>query len=92
MPRKTCSTRTGVAPPGGGFNEAAARCRGKLRPRRWTAAVESGFNEAAARCRGKRGSEARRTDGARGFNEAAARCRGKPTWPRVLRSGVTSLQ
>ena len=40
--------------PAAGFNEAAARCRGK-RPLRPGAAVGSrGFNEAAARCRGKR--------------------------------------
>ena len=40
--------------PGGGFNEAAARCRGKpvvtMQEARMTAL---GFNEAAARCRGK---------------------------------------
>ena len=37
-----------------GFNEAAARCRGK-RGRSTTAACTSvSFNEAAARCRGKR--------------------------------------
>ena len=54
MPRKTGreSSKGGGRPPG--FNEAAARCRGKP----WsaaasTAAALTGFNEAAARCRGK---------------------------------------
>ena len=53
MPRKTLD---GGRPPATavGFNEAAARCRGKrdaggAEPRDQAA----GFNEAAARCRGK---------------------------------------
>ena len=36
------------------FNEAAARCRGKLRMPAGEDSVHSRFNEAAARCRGKR--------------------------------------
>ena len=36
-----------------GFNEAAARCRGKRPLLPPCAAIAAGFNEAAARCRGK---------------------------------------
>ena len=36
-----------------GFNEAAARCRGKPSSRRWRSPAACRFNEAAARCRGK---------------------------------------
>ena len=36
-----------------GFNEAAARCRGKLLTKQWKALHGWCFNEAAARCRGK---------------------------------------
>ena len=43
--------RLGVADPG--FNEAAARCRGKRRIRACRKAGCRRFNEAAARCRGK---------------------------------------
>ena len=38
-----------------GFNEAAARCRGKLAHGRRAAEMQTRFNEAAARCRGKHG-------------------------------------
>ena len=52
MPRKT-----EAATPGSqnvpSFNEAAARCRGKLVVAATRAATSSCFNEAAARCRGK---------------------------------------
>ena len=78
MPRKT---RSPPSPPARtpGFNEAAARCRGKP-----GAVAGSGcgrtarFNEAAARCRGKPRPAPRRSDSDSRFNEAAARCRGKP--------------
>ena len=53
MPRKTCPGWAGSAPPGG-FNEAAARCRGKPRFIDGRVCILTpGFNEAAARCRGK---------------------------------------
>ena len=61
-----------------GFNEAAARCRGKLPDARVAVLPGYRFNEAAARCRGK--PRSCRPPGRRsgtGFNEAAARCRGK---------------
>ena len=62
-----------------GFNEAAARCRGK-RPSslRQPFTDHVGFNEAAARCRGKRGIHVQLAGQPfLRFNEAAARCRGK---------------
>ena len=77
MPRKTHAVwphGRGLAPR---FNEAAARCRGKLPTRRSPSTRGSRFNEAAARCRGKPGSPRRESRRRDGFNEAAARCRGK---------------
>ena len=80
MPRKTAATRPARNTGRSGFNEAAARCRGKhtapepiispaveasMRPR------PDAAENATARERHGRGST--------GFNEAAARCRGKPT-------------
>ena len=54
MPRKTPPCRPGYERDRSGFNEAAARCRGKLPPAgRRIPAELPGFNEAAARCRGK---------------------------------------
>ena len=77
MPRKTRQpTRSSMACPRR-FNEAAARCRGKLAVRRPSGAAAAGFNEAAARCRGKQRDPLRGRDRGRRFNEAAARCRGK---------------
>ena len=64
--------------PPGGFNEAAARCRGKPLNGLWDLAHDRGFNEAAARCRGKRRRSLSGREPSRCFNEAAARCRGKP--------------
>ena len=53
MPRKTVTAAEDDFALEGGFNEAAARCRGK-RPRRSRGRrAGRGFNEAAARCRGK---------------------------------------
>ena len=55
MPRKTPPCRPGYERDRSGFNEAAARCRGKPTQRRNLAAPHPrSFNEAAARCRGKR--------------------------------------
>ena len=52
MPRKTAAAAAPAAAEGG-FNEAAARCRGKpLFPGRGSTS-RGRFNEAAARCRGK---------------------------------------
>ena len=78
MPRKTravigswCDWRTG-------FNEAAARCRGKpSASKSGVGGPAPGFNEAAARCRGKRPRRAAPPSPRPCFNEAAARCRGK---------------
>ena len=79
MPRKTITLPPPFYPDGPGFNEAAARCRGKPQDtHRTTLAAEPGFNEAAARCRGKPRRVTRPPAGGRRFNEAAARCRGKP--------------
>ena len=55
MPRKTPTILTDTPAGSKGFNEAAARCRGKLG--RFASVPHAGaarFNEAAARCRGKR--------------------------------------
>ena len=51
MPRKTWSGRAAAGCRRTGFNEAAARCRGKLRSSPNTTPGTPGFNEAAARCR-----------------------------------------
>ena len=54
MPRKTWAWAFVLRRAANRFNEAAARCRGKLRPRRTNQRRSCRFNEAAARCRGKR--------------------------------------
>ena len=55
MPRKTRTAAGGRYAAQLGFNEAAARCRGKRGVVvRVDLRVPLGFNEAAARCRGKR--------------------------------------
>ena len=52
LPARSFSRRTAT-----GFNEAAARCRGKpMRRAEHCCASKARFNEAAARCRGKLGS------------------------------------
>ena len=64
MPRKTCASRCS-ARRRRGFNEAAARCRGKRTVR--VAFMRSSvrrFNEVAARCRGKQHPRLPRTDDA----------------------------
>ena len=53
MPRKTPCSLSVMLPSIIRFNEAAARCRGKLHQRSTGSSAKSGFNEAAARCRGK---------------------------------------
>ena len=87
MPRKTRSALP-EGPFNCSFNEAAARCRGKLSasPRRLTLLTWR-FNEAAARCRGKHRQGLTLDDLILRFNEAAARCRGK----RGAEVGVFSL-
>ena len=77
MPRKT-DMRKSRRSETSGFNEAAARCRGK-RGMTETRVIGSTtrFNEAAARCRGKRVEGREPNVPPLGFNEAAARCRGK---------------
>ena len=82
MPRKTLLAYVICTLPPTGFNEAAARCRGKpSRSRPSSAWRTSGFNEAAARCRGKLGVVMPYGRIAWSFNEAAARCRGKRRGP-----------
>ena len=56
-----------------GFNEAAARCRGKPRPGPWAPERRRRFNEAAARCRGKPAIPASRV-----FGRGAASMRPRP--------------
>ena len=74
------------------FNEAAARCRGKLTSGDVPIRLSMSFNEAAARCRGKLPRPWRTSSSTRCFNEAAARCRGKPT-PAISRfEGENQLQ
>ena len=54
MPRKTSGAVGSRITGHGGFNEAAARCRGKPPAcERRERGGGPGFNEAAARCRGK---------------------------------------
>ena len=48
----------------GGFNEAAARCRGKTGLRMRGGDIWTRFNEAAARCRGKTAAPRHRSRGA----------------------------
>ena len=55
MPRKTRLRANDGNVPADGFNEAAARCRGKHAGSSTAPPASAGFNEAAARCRGKRG-------------------------------------
>ena len=77
MPRKT-GTYSLYTPESSGFNEAAARCRGKPA----CSAATGGARSASMRPRPDAAENAQthgcRHHGARGFNEAAARCRGKP--------------
>ena len=78
MPRKTPLDFDFRSRSHSGFNEAAARCRGKLPRGIRSPPYPRRFNEAAARCRGKRvRSRAPGGWSSRCFNEAAARCRGK---------------
>ena len=90
MPRKTvAAVRPGVGSTG--FNEAAARCRGKRIGLPPSPTSPTCFNEAAARCRGKHfGPESFFMHLSR-FNEAAARCRGK-LGKAVQRNVVIALQ
>ena len=92
MPRKTEPRDDLEGDDLGRFNEAAARCRGKLiqpvSPRRSVCC----FNEAAARCRGKRTPPGRSSARPSRFNEAAARCRGKRRRTAALRTGDWWLQ
>ena len=53
MPRKTAAGSDNDRGGLGGFNEAAARCRGKPPPGAAAGHGWPSFNEAAARCRGK---------------------------------------
>ena len=88
MPRKTRNTGFRGTSTTMGFNEAAARCRGK---RNWP--VDAMIQVLLASMRPRpdaaenRAGTARRTAVVRRFNEAAARCRGKRvnTAPRQAR-------
>ena len=77
MPRKTRCGAGRRRAESSGFNEAAARCRGKQTLCVPYGTPRPGFNEAAARCRGKRPPAAHLERPGGRFNEAAARCRGK---------------
>ena len=77
MPRKRSSPTRGSSRGGTSFNEAAARCRGKVAACQLLPGPRGRFNEAAARCRGKVHPLAPQGRQRVGFNEAAARCRGK---------------
>ena len=84
MPRKTSNARK-TSPSCLSFNEAAARCRGKLAPRGTADLIDQASMRPrpdAAENPGWSPASAARSGG--GFNEAAARCRGKRT---VLREG-----
>ena len=54
MPRKTAAAQEFADVLLPGFNEAAARCRGKQLVAGKVGGSRARFNEAAARCRGKR--------------------------------------
>ena len=79
MPRKTIAPPAGPPATPGGFNEAAARCRGKpqaarpLVPVRLQASMRPRPDAAE-----NRAARAGSCPAAGRFNEAAARCRGKP--------------
>ena len=89
MPRKTWACAADAVGAGGGFNEAAARCRGKPAASVPEASILAAcFNEAAARCRGKRPVPRPTPSAWCRFNEAAARCRGKRTRRNPLRFQV----
>ena len=93
MPRKTIDFGFGCPLPEAGFNEAAARCRGK--PRHVAASTPASvvrFNEAAARCRGKPEEQGDLSHRDFSFNEAAARCRGKPPPERRGTTAAKKLQ
>ena len=90
MPRKTSGPTCTPPAPAAGFNEAAARCRGK---RPVEHAGKEVVEEASMRPRpdaAENSASRRRGRPAPRFNEAAARCRGKrpwaPTLPRTFRS------
>ena len=83
MPRKTGGCAAGRRNPRPGFNEAAARCRGKPQPSERSSA---GSPKASMRPRPDAAENRRRqrrqfSRPSRSFNEAAARCRGKPRGP-----------
>ncbi len=62
------------------FNEAPAKCRGKLHERPRRIKPIASFNEAPAKCRGKpKGQDRIAMVILKGFNEAPAKCRGKPS-------------
>ena len=92
MPRKTTFGLPGNRVAALGFNEAAARCRGKPPAGRGPQPGPPRFNEAAARCRGKLTSNCSSVGGDRRFNEAAARCRGKRRISGGADSALTLLQ
>ena len=78
MPRKT---RTAAVRPdvrNGGFNEAAARCRGKQVLQAWAAGVAPASMRPRPDAAENRAPAAGDGSAGRRFNEAAARCRGKP--------------
>ena len=93
MPRKT--TAKGDAAAGAaGFNEAAARCRGKRPGKR---GARRGLRRASMRPRPDAAENSR--SATRGgpspphrFNEAAARCRGKLALESVIRWWMKKLQ
>ena len=92
MPRKTPDDPDTQDMLASGFNEAAARCRGKRQTARPKSPKRVCFNEAAARCRGKQPEPPRaRLPDTYCFNEAAARCRGKRGRSRVDPRGRTSF-
>ena len=84
MPRKTHGPLRAGRLHRQGFNEAAARCRGKRAADGNAFVTRLSFNEAAARCRGKPPTASLRAACISSrFNEAAARCRGKRREGRI---------
>ena len=93
MPRKTLRRATTTSAWSPGFNEAAARCRGKLP---FDSPRPGGAQEASMRPRpdaAENGAAvARSKRQPAGFNEAAARCRGKPGRRGIVKKDIAELQ
>ena len=93
MPRKTVATFQNTGKEYNGFNEAAARCRGK--PTLTAGVIIDAIASMRPRPDAAENSPSRKdaTPSSTGFNEAAARCRGKrPVCVAVSRQRTASMR